>query len=537
MTWKNKYTPAILALVLAVMVIAVYWQSVEFGFIALDDLEYTVKNPFVNQGVTIEAVKRVLSSIRLLTYMPATLFSFMLEVEIFGLKPSVFHATNTILHLLNTLLLFIFLSRATGSRWKSFFVAALWALHPLRAESVAWVAERKDLLAGLFFLAGLIAYSEYARKHKPALYAAVLLFMLLSMASKITGAFFPFLFLVLDFWPLERFKQPGATVKKLLLEKAPFFALSFLFSAAMIYYNKSTVSTLEQWTIPALLADVATSYLHYIRATFWPFGLFMENRDTAARLAGVLAVCAGILLTALTVSAFRLRKATPAVLAGWLWYLAMLFPVSGIVPLDFYFVADHFSYLPHIGLIVALVWGFESIYTVFAKDKWPLAVSGGIIVLALSLLCYRQVSLWRNDYVLFGYVERMTDGQSPLAKNCLAVANFNAGNYMEAYDYFSQVLALKPDFSRANGLKGQTAVKLGKNEEAIMLFRKQLLITPGDREVSIALANTLIRAGDQPGAARQALENIRNWPKNEEARQTINYLGGEIKAREIAGML
>jgi tetratricopeptide (TPR) repeat protein len=532
MTYK-KYSTALFAALLAALVLAVYWQTTGFEFIALDDQEYA-NNPIVKGGLTFSGIKDAFTSTHLHAYIPVTLLSFMADVELFGLKSSGFHFTNTLLHLLNTLLLFAFLYRATGSYWKSFFAAALWAVHPLRAESVAWVAERKDVLAGFFFLAGLLVYCEYAKNKKPLFYAAVFLAMLFGLASKSILVVFPFVLLITDFLLLER----KETAKKILVEKIPFFALSVLFSVfslTTLLSQSKAVRTLEQRGILDRIADVATSYLHYVKATFWPFGLFMENRSSEPSFTGPWALGAGILLIALTYLIWRFRKTEPSITAGWAWYLFVLFPVSGVLPLDFYFLADHFTYLPHIGLVIALVWGAERLYRRFMKDTRALAAFGGVIVIAFSVLCFRQVSLWKNDYAFFGHIDSMSCGRSALAKNGLAVASYRLGNYQEAYDYLGMVLSIEPNYTRAKGLKGLAAARLGKYREAELLLRMQLQATPNDKRFNIMLANILAQAGDVPGSARQGLENIRRWPGDREAWDAVNRLGGEARAREIAG--
>ncbi|TAL17357.1 tetratricopeptide repeat protein [bacterium] len=533
MTFKNKQT-AIFAALLAGLVLAVYWQTTGFEFINLDDLEYTVLNPLLKDGLTFAEIKEAFTSIQLRTYMPVTILSLMADVQIFGLKPSGFHFTNTLLHLLNTLLLFAFLYRATGSGWKSFFAAALWAVHPLRAESVAWVAERKDVLAGFFFLTGLLAYCEYARSRRPVFYATTLAAMVLGLLSKSIVVVFPAALLIADLWPLERFRQ-GETPKKLLIEKIPFISLSILFSGLSLYVHRNTFHMQGQKPLLGRLADMSTAYLHYLGETLWPFGLVMEDRNTEVHLTGLSAFGAGLLILALTFLAWKARKTVPAATAGWCWYLALLFPVSGVVLLDFFFVADHFSYLPHIGLMVALVWGTENLCSRFLKDTRSLAVVGGTLVVVLSVLCFRQVSLWKNDFIFFGYIDKMTGGQSATAKKSLGIAYLNSKKFEEAYSYFTQALLVDPSVLQGFGYKGHAAANLGRYREAAQLYRIELKRVPGDKDFSLMLANALVMAGDLPEGARQALENIKKWPEDKVAWQAINFLGGVAKAKMLAG--
>ncbi|TAL17905.1 hypothetical protein EPN96_03885 [bacterium] len=534
MTFK-KYPASIFAALLTVLVLTVYWRTVGFELVNLDDLYYTVDNTVVKGGLTLSAVKEVFTTLQLDNYLPVTLISYMADVELSGLGPSGFHFTNTALHLLNVLLVFAFLYRSTGSGWKSFFAAALWAIHPMRAESVAWVAERKDVLAGFFFFAGLWAYCEYAKSKKPVLYFLALAAMVLGILSKSIVVVFPAVLLIADFWPLERLERKRDTVKKLLIEKIPFFALSALFSALTLFVQRKALYVEGQKPVFGRLADMATAYFHYLKATAWPFGLVMDDRNTAVHLTGAAALGAGLVILALSFLAWKIRKTAPAATAGWLWYLAVLFPTSGVILLDFYFVADHFTYLPHLGLMIALVWGAgDALGKLFKNPKIP-AVAGAGLVIAFSVLCYRQVSLWRDDFTLFGYIDRMTGGKNATAKKSLGVAYYNMGKYKEAYDHYVIALEILPGIKHVNGYRADAAMKLGRYREAAEFYRKELVFSPENKRISLALVEALIMAGDPPGAARQALIHIRQWPGDQGALFYISYFGGEAKARALAG--
>lgn len=519
---------------LAALVLAVFWQSAGFELIRLDDSKYTLSNPAVRGGLSWSNVKGAFSTVKIGNFMPVTQLSYMSDAEIFGLKPSGFHITNVLIHLLNSVLFFLFLYRATGSPYKSFFAAALWAVHPLRAESVAWVAERSDLLSGLFFFLALFPYSRYAEKKEPAGYLLALSLFFLGIASKPTLAVFPLILLIFDFWPLERVQRQGEAVKNLLVEKIPFLALSVLFSVITLGNQSVSVSNMEERGLPELLSTVVSSCAHYLRATFLPVDLVMQYGRPAGYLSGVWAALAWLALAAAGFLAWRYRKKAPAEVAGWCWYLAALLPVSGIVPLGFYYVADHFTYLPHAGLMIALVWGACSVYGKFTKEMRPPGVAGAAALIVLSVLCFRQVSVWRDGYAFFGYIDRATAGRSALAKNGLAVNDLFAGRFREAYDNLGKVIELDPSFRYANGYKGIAAEKLGRFREAAGLYKKQLQQFPGEMDYSVKLANVLIMAGDLPGAARQGLENTGRWPNEKVAWDAVNLLGGEARARALA---
>ncbi|TAL17358.1 hypothetical protein EPN96_05900 [bacterium] len=542
MTFK-KYSTAIFAALLAGLVLTVYWQTTGFEFINLDDPEYTVRNPFVNGGLSIEGIHAAFTQFWGRYWIPVTWLSYMADVSVSGLSPEGFHRTNVILHGLNVLLLFFVLRNATGSTVRSFFVAALWAIHPLRAESVAWVAERKDVLSGFFFLLALLGHIEYARTGKKLWLAAITVFALFGLMAKPVVMVLPVALLLMDFWPLGRFPEgrlkenlPG--YGKLLFEKAHLFALSAVFVLITLKSQKIDDALNSGLTNTAgayvNFAAAVKAYCAYIFGTFWPVGLYLRGKEYELTFGVPLTILCFAVLVLVSFLAFKHRKRFPELAFGWFWYLLILFPNSGIVRAGISTFSDRFTYLPHIGIMVAAVWGVERLYSRFAKDLRPLATAGAGIIAILSILCFRQVSIWKNDISLFTHADRVTGGKSAMAKEVLGVAWFLVGRYQESYDSFTVALELDPGFAGGYGYKGLAAARLGRYAEASELCRKELQLNPGNKEITTRLAYILIRAGDLPGGARLGLENIRRWPDDKVAWEAVNYLGGEAKARALA---
>jgi tetratricopeptide (TPR) repeat protein len=539
----KKYSTAIFSALLVALVLAVYWQTVGFDLVDLDDLEYTVYNPLVSGGLTWAGVQAAFTRFSQMYWIPVTWLSYMADVSVSGMSPAAFHRTNVLLHALNSLLVFLLFRSATGSGWKSFFAAALWALHPLRVESVAWVTERKDVLAGFFFLLALYGHLRYARTGKRLWLAAIALFALLGLMAKPVVMVLPVAMLLLDFWPLGRFPEGGLkeklpAVKRLLLEKAHLFALSVVFVVVTVRAQAIEGAFKVDAGLVGLYGNLATAvkaYSAYLYETLWPVGLFVRGQEYVTHFGyAATALCLGGLVLA-SFLAFRFRKSFPELAFGWFWYLLVLFPNSGIVQAGMNTFSDRFTYLPHIGLTVGAVWTAERLYSRHVRDIRPLLALGAALLIVLPVLSYRQAAVWKDDFTLFGYIDRVTEGRSALAKSVLGGAYMRIGKYQEAYDNYSMALRLDPYTPRGNGDKGIAAAKLGRFREAADLYRMELRASPGDKQFSIRLANLLVVAGDLPGAARQGLDNISRWPDDREAREVINYLGGEEKARAIAG--
>jgi tetratricopeptide (TPR) repeat protein len=506
----------ILALFLAVAALAFYLQSSGFGFIALDDEVYTTNNPLVKNGFTAEAVKGAVSGVYQFYWIPATWLSMMADVAISGPGPGGFHRTNAILHALNTLLFFTLLYRATGSPWKSFLAAALWAFHPLRVEAVAWVTARKDLLSGFFFLLCLLSYLEYAKKGGWKWYAGSLAALIFGLASKPILVVAPLLLLAFDFWPLERFKGGGAQdLKKNALEKAPFFALAGVFSLSTLI-NQSDAITGESLPLASRLSDVATSYLFYLWKTLWPAGLVISNRESALHLTGFPAFLAGLFLIGATFAAFWYRKKLPPVLSGWLWYLCALIPLCGIVPVGINFTADRFTYIPAMGLSFLAVWGVDGLAGENPKLRRSLITLAVAVITPLAVTANMQLARWKSSETLFTYFYEQSP--SPFSKKLLSAARFEAGNYPEAEKLLREALEQEPHDKQALMNMGLILEKQGKNSEAAPYFQKASSLskdsTPETAELAIF---TALQRKDYKEVMRLAGEALTKDPSNPSA--------------------
>jgi tetratricopeptide (TPR) repeat protein len=498
--------PVILAGFLAVAVLSVYISSSGFDFINLDDADYVTDSALVKRGLTLSGVRDAFTGLHQKLWAPMTQLTLMADSELFGMKAGGFHSTNVIFHTLNALLFFLFLYRATNSPWKSFFAAALWALHPMRVESVAWVSERKDLVSGFFFLLCLLSYLEYAKNRKIVWYAAALVMMVLGYGAKPILVIMPLILLTVDFWPLGRTEREDP--KRILLEKAPFFALSAIFSLLTVLLLKSQIQEFERAPLGFRAVSVATSYLHYLFQTVWPFGLVMQDRSTATAYTGIWFLAAVFALLAISLAVWRARKSSPELLAGWAWYFFALLPVSGVVSVGLFMVADHFTYLPHMGIAAASVWGIGALAKKKGISERTLAAPAVLILGLLSCLSFVQLSHWKNGLALFSHNLSITKGDSFTEKLL--------GNYYLVNDeldlaekYLNSSLEKQPNDPATYLFKGTLLRKKERYLEAAASFSEVLALDPENLEGHYNLAFCAIKLNDYKTAldyAQKALD-------------------------------
>ena len=479
--------PLSLAL-LGMVVLATYAGVLRNGWVLLDDPEYVFANPHVNRGLTLEGVRWFLHAPHVGNWHPLTSLVHMLNVEAFGLHAAGHHAVSVALHALTAVLLALALARLTGGWWKSLLVAGLFALHPLRVESVAWASELKDVISGVFFMLTLLAYAHWVARPRPARYALVAACLALGLLAKPMLVTLPCVLVVLDAWPLGRLRgfrmtgspaaRPGCAPPRsaggLLLEKWPLFALAAASSVTTFFVQRSTgaVVTATDMSLPARLANASLSYWRYVGLTFWPHGLvpFYPLTATTDLARGALAALALVATTALVAWQARRR---PYLLAGWLWYAGMLVPVIGLVQAGIQSHADRYTYLPTIGLAVATVW---------TVDGWlPAARAARIAAIAtacgllgvLGVATARQVAWWRDNRTLFTHTLAL-DPDNAVAHHCLGAELLQAGHPREAMSHFEAALRVVPGFSDARLDYGGALAMLRRYDEAIVQFREAL---------------------------------------------------------------
>ena len=502
--------------VLAVLVFLAFGDALGFGFVRFDDHGYVYENPMVLAGLTKAGIRWACTSAYQQWWLPALWISYMANVELFGPGAFSFHLVNLLLHAANAGLLFWVLFRLTGSPWRSLAVAALFAVHPLRVESVVWITERKDVLSGLFFFLALLAYLRHAERPGARNMGLVFVCMLLGLVSKATVIVLPALLLLLDYWPLRRAELPwavgaGETWRRLVVEKFPLFLLAGIFAAINLrtHTNGTGVGLDLSWI--HRLALIPGNIWTYLRLVFWPAHLCVYYPENdVVQILPVLAALAG--LTVFTgLFAWQGQK-RPWLLVGWLWFLAALLPMIRGIRLGNAAYADRFTYLPSIGLAVALVWSVAELANSRRRRKL-LAGLAAVLVFGLALLSRRQAQVWRDSETLFRQALAVTMNNAAIRYN-LAALMVQDGRNSEAVEQYREILRIAPgnpvvQHNLAWALASDPAVTPEQAQEALGLVKLAIEKTgPPNAMVLNTLERAQAAGGDYPAAAETAREAL-----------------------------
>jgi len=491
---------------LAVAVFAVYVQMLHFDFVTYDDPDYVTANPQVQAGLTGAGVAWAFRSGFAGNWFPLTWLSHMLDVSLFGLDPGWHHFTNLWLHALSTLLWFAVLQRLTGARWRSALVAFLFGLHPLHVESVAWIAERKDVLSGLFWPLTLWAYAAYTARPGVWRYATTLALFCLGLMAKPILVTLPLVLLLLDRWPLRRGTK--------LLEKLPFFAASAAVSLVtfLVHREVGAAATLTLIPLATRLENSLISYGAYILQMLWPADLAVFYPYPQGSLA-IPAALAGVLLAAITVLAIRAFPRRPYLTIGWLWYLITLLPVIGIVQVGAQARADRYTYIPMIGLAIALVWGVADALERRPRILAAVAVAACLVCLVLT---WQQVQTWRDSVALYRHAIAVTD-ENYVAHYNLAAVLETRGDLADAAAELRETVRIRPRFAPAHSELGQVLGKLGLPGEALPELEQAKSLQPDLTDIDLRLGAVLGTLGRADQAAAAFAEAVRLQPGNADA--------------------
>jgi tetratricopeptide (TPR) repeat protein len=546
---------------LAIVTFGIYAQVIGHRFTNFDDLSYITENSMVNRGVTLAGLAWAFTTFHAAYWHPLTWIAHMIDSQLFGMFAGGHLLVNALIHTANTLLVFWFLLRTTHARWPSALVAALFALHPLHVESVAWAAERKDTLSTFFGLLSLIAYTRYAEAPSIRRYAWTGITLALGLLAKPMLVTWPFVILLLDYWPLGRFKglngrrrlgsasqSEEATATALVVEKIPLFALAAA-SAIMTLIAAShggAVRTLAHETIALRLSNALVSYAKYLLRAFWPNDLAVYYPFPEAGIPAWQIIGAASLLIGITGFCFFQRKIRPYLIVGWLWFLGTLVPVIGLVQVGRQTMADRFFYIPSIGLFIALVFGLADIAERRRVAPWLSAAITGVVLLVLATLTNAQIHRWRDSFALFEHTLAVTppnlrieydlgvtfaesdryDEAAPHFEKALqirpddymsllymGITRFHQGRMPEAIEYARAAIRSQADFPRAHDLLGMALAKQNRNEAALDEMRRAVELAPKDADIRNDLGLALAQLGRIPEAIDEFHEAVRLDPK------------------------
>ena len=542
---------------LVAAVLAIYWQTTTFEFVNLDDGLYLVDNPRVNTGLSAENIRWAFTTGHAANWHPITWLSHQLDVSLFGMEAGAHHAVSMAWHALNALLLFALMRLLTGSTWKSFFVAAFFAVHPTRVESVAWVAERKDVLSTFFWLASTWAWVKWVRQPAAKWFAAALVLFAFGLMSKPMLVTMPLTWLLIEHWPLAR---PGS-LRGRVVEKWPFFALAIASSVITFIVQRAggAVGSTSLLPIPDRVAHALVSYMRYLGQLVWPAGLAPFYPHPLETPIG-LAAGAALLLAAITWLAWRTRHTHGYLLTGWLWFVVTLIPVIGLVQVGTQSHADRYTYVPFIGLFIAFAWT-----TQWVSRRWDIPcrvfdIAGAALGVVVGVLAWQQTAHWRTSEALWIHTVSVTE-RNARAHNLLGAIYANSGRVERAEAEFKAAMASNPDMAeglhiipnlgrvlmargkpvealpyleRARTLKpgdpsilhelGMAYFALGRNAEAMGMWREAVRIQPDSTNTWFIMGITLA-AGGQAAEARQAFsEVLRIDPSRQDAAQALAKL-------------
>jgi protein O-mannosyl-transferase len=544
-----------ICLALVAGAVAVYWPVTRSAFINFDDPDYVTQNTYVLSGLTWPGIAWAFQAGHSANWHPLTWLSHMLDVQLFGLQPGPHHLVNLLFHIANTLLLFLLFRRLTGATWRSAFVAALFAVHPLHVESVAWVAERKDVLSTFFGLLAIGAYAEYARKSEvqslkshvssprsvvrgswpilnlpsSSFYALSLVLFALSLMSKPMLVTLPFLLLLLDYWPLNRLQlktrdSRPKTPFPALRDKVPYLALAAVSSVVTVLAQKGghallSVDALAVWP---RVANALVSYLRYLANTVWPRHLALPYPYPGAWPAGMV-LLAALVLAGVSVLAWRLRRGWPYAAAGWFWFVGTLVPVIGVVQVGPQALADRYTYIPLIGLFVVVAWLLPDLLKTWRYHRVALAGTGSAAILLCVTLAMIQVGYWKDSETLFRHALTVTAGNY-VAHDNLGDALADQGKREAARAEFAAAIKIKPGFAHPYSNMAKLAFGEGDFAAAAGWFRKALELDPGNAEIHSNLAAALASQNQPDEALAHYQEAIRLQPERFQAHSDLARL-------------
>jgi protein O-mannosyl-transferase len=562
----------LLAALLVLVTVATFWPATRGDFVNYDDGPHVTANMQVQKGLTWESLKWAWFNPVNCNWHPLTVWSHMMDCQLFGLKPWGHHLTSVLLHALNAGLVFVLLQLMTGAAWRSLLVAALFALHPLRVESVAWVSERKDVLSGFFGLLSLIAYARYAqgrgrRKSEirnpkseargrwsvvrgpgsvstlpsPIFYLLSLCFFALGLLSKPMLVTWPFVMLLLDYWPLRRMQNAECRMQNeeaadtqrtprntfhasILLEKLPFFFLAALASVVTFLVQKQAGAVMgaERLAVGARVVNALISYGRYLGKLFWPTDLAVYYPHPGHWPLGKVALAGGLIL-GLSVLVWMQRRRHPYLLVGWLWFVGMLVPVIGLVQMGAQAMADRYTYLPSLGVLILTVWGACEMGRSWRYQARAWRVAGGALVVLCLALTRQQIGYWRDSEALFGHALEITENNA-LAHNGLGVALDEKGRIDEAIRHLQEALRLNPDSADVQYNLGVAFFQRGRTAEAIRQFQETIRLKPNHAEAHNNLGTALGLNGQTDEAIHHFQEALRLKPAYVEARKNLDIL-------------
>ncbi len=545
---RSKQYVSLIYLALALATIIAYEPLRHNDFISYDDYAYVTENPQVQAGITRESIFWAFTTSYKANWHPLTWLSHMLDCELFGLDPVWHHLSSLLLHAANTLLLFWVLQKMTGAVWPSGFVAAVFALHPLNVESVAWVAERKNVLSGFFWMLTIAAYIRYAKRPGIGRFVPVFFALGLGLMAKPMLVTLPFVLLLLDYWPLGRFQwgrqnrretsplsksvnvsYQRSTIYRLVGEKIPLFVLIVVFGAVTFIAQQSGGAMLpvENLSLNSRIANALVSYISYIDKMIYPSRLAVFYPHPADSLPLWQPIVCFTVLAIVSAAIIYTARQKRYLAVGWLWYLGTLVPVIGLIQVGSQAIADRYTYLPSIGIFIMVAWGGGELPAKWRYRGAWLGISAGLLLAAMVTCTRTQVQLWKNNLTLYEHTLAVTENNS-IIQNSYGCALFEEDRLNEAIVQLNEALQISPEFSLARGNLGKVFLKQGKVNEAIACFNEALRTSKDQPDVYYYLGLAKVRQKKHNDAISHFSEALRLKPDYINAHLHLAYSLAEV---------
>jgi len=545
---SDPHLKLIIGLFLILSIVIAYGKVIKCDFVGFDDQVYITENSQVQKGITLDGIAWAFTTFHGANWHPLTWLSHMLDCELYGLHPMAHHWTNLIFHMANTLLLFVVLELMTGAIWKSAFVAALFALHPLHVESVAWVSERKDVLSTFFGLLMIGAYYRYVKAPDFKKYALVFIFLCLGLMAKPMLVTFPFAIFLLDFWPLKRFQLKDHRLSqsygkisfdfkglsRLILEKIPLFVPVFISCILTFFAQKSegAVQALASLPLKSRISNALVSYINYVLKAIWPSNLAVFYPHLGDILPAWKIFEAAFLIFFVCFFAIKASKKYPYIITGLFWYLGTLVPVIGLVQVGEQAMADRYTYIPLIGIFMAVVWGCSDLFRKWYCRKIYIGVFAVIILSALASRTFLQINYWKNGVTLFEHAIKVTQNNYK-AHNNLATA-LGATDPERAISHYKAALRIHPNYVTALCNLGLILYQKGDYEQAASYFTKALSFDPRKIDTRMDLSNIFFLQGKPERAISQYKDILKTNYENADAHYNLACILSDQKKTDQA---
>lgn len=532
-----------LGVTLAILVLVVFLQTVNFDFVNFDDDVYVENNPAVQSGLNRHAFIWALTTNYQANWHPLTWISLMVDTEVARIatwffdislgrhNSGFYHLTNVILHAANTVLLYIVLNAMTGIRWRSAFVAALFAVHPLHVESVAWISERKDVLSTLFWMLTMLSYVNYVRVRTAHSYWTVLVLYLLGLMSKPMLVSLPIVLLLLDLWPLRRIqladRNPDSTISQLLREKLPLFVLAIAscFVTLWAQHSGGAVARIEAYPLGVRVANALVSYIAYLVKMVRPTELSVLYLHPGRNLPVWQVIGSAIILVLASIFAIKSARSRPYVMVGWFWYFITLIPVIGLIQVGKQAMADRYTYVPLIGIFVLIAWGLPDLVSVLAGQRYRVVSAAlrcfAIVVIGvLAVMCYSAVGVWRNSITLFSQALKV-DPTNSLAYNNLGNALSDLGEFDQAIECYNKALRYHPEYADARYNLAEAYRQSGEVDKAISEYKRVIRMYPGYTKARNNLGSIYALQGKYDLAIAEFEAALKVDPDNPDIRRNL----------------